>query len=102
MWLSSHFEHAIERHPRPVLHAARTWMRLTTRPSTRFSSAQARCCGLMRYMVVQRQPVSSRRDDALAFGGKPARQPVDQVNLGADGEHRACRSLLDQRDQPLG
>src|SRR5580698_7051670 len=37
-----------------------TWIWLTTRPSTRFSRAQARCCGLMRYMVVQRQPESSR------------------------------------------
>ena len=81
---------------------ARTWMRLTTRPSTRFSSAQARCCGLMRYMVVQRQPVSSSVMMLLAFGGKAAGHAVDQVNLRADGKYRSRRRLLDQRDQPLG
>src|SRR5271167_2714582 len=37
-----------------------TLIGFTTLPSTRFSSAQHRCCGDMRNMVVQRQPESSK------------------------------------------
>jgi hypothetical protein len=40
-------------------------------------------------MVVQRQPVSSSVMMRLPWG-EAARQPVDQVNLGADGEHGAA------------
>src|SRR5205814_10476763 len=36
-----------------------TRMRLTTLPSTRFSSAHARCCGEIRNIVVHRHPKSS-------------------------------------------
>src|SRR5438045_6814784 len=36
-----------------------TRMRLTTLPSTRFSSAHARCCGEIRNIVVHRHPESS-------------------------------------------
>ena len=64
----------------------------TTLPSTRFSSAQHRCCGEMRYMVVHRQPESS--SVMTRFVRIVLRQPVDQVNFGADGELRSRRRVL--------
>src|ERR1700757_4816202 len=47
-----------------------TLMRLTTLPSTRFSSDHARCCGEIRYIVVHRHPESSSVTTCLPSGAK--------------------------------
>ena len=51
----------------------------------------------MRYMVVQRQPVSSRVMIRLPSASEATRHAIDQVNLSADGEHCARRGVLDKR-----
>ena len=72
----------------------RTWMRLTTRPSTRFSRAQRQVLRADAVHGRAQAAVVFERDDLLALGGEPPGQPVHEVNLGADGEAGPLRAPL--------
>ena len=67
-----------------------TMIRLGTRPSTRFSSTQARCGASMRNIVEHGQ--TSGSSETTVLSGVSSSSRLHQVDLGADTDHRAGRA----------